>query len=185
MRVCLCTARTVVLRVLPGLRFAANVEHRLPDSPPPPPPHPWHCRRQRPIAWGKPAGPLATTDGRPSCSRRNVEALKASTGRLDCPYRIHSLAYLALVLSYLGEFAEGRALLEEALREGSRMGALYNQSRYVAQLSAVCLMAGGVDEAMQQRARRSPWPGSTGSAGTRRSRFTSWAPSMPRPTRRK
>ena len=42
------------------------------------------------------------------------------------------------------------ALLEEGLREGRRIGALQGQSFYVAQLSAVCLLAGRVDEAFQQ-----------------------------------
>jgi predicted ATPase/class 3 adenylate cyclase len=161
--------------------------------------------------------------------RRNVEARDPSTGRPDRPYQIFSLAWLAQVLSQLGQFAEGRrhgeealrlatvegrgnepmiahmclghlylaqgdlatasrlldqgmalcraadnwnagrpitaalgyacalagrlaegrALLEEALREGIRMGALQNQSYFVAQLGAVCLLAGRVDEAFQ------------------------------------
>ena len=43
-----------------------------------------------------------------------------------------------------GRLAEGRALLE-----GRRSGGLNGQSRYVAQLSAVCLLAGRIDEACQ------------------------------------
>jgi tetratricopeptide (TPR) repeat protein len=161
--------------------------------------------------------------------RRNVEALEPDTGRPDRPYQIHSLAWLAEVLSQLGQFAEGRrhgeealrrataegrgiepmiapqclgrlylaqgdleaairvldrglalcraadnwdngrgiaaslgyacalvgrlaegrAFLEEALRESRRMGALQAQPLYVAWFSAVCLLAGRVDEAMQ------------------------------------
>jgi tetratricopeptide (TPR) repeat protein len=48
-----------------------------------------------------------------------------------------------------GRLAEGRALLEAALRERFRTGASYAQSLYVARLSAVCLLKGHVDEAMQ------------------------------------
>jgi predicted ATPase len=161
--------------------------------------------------------------------RQNVEARDPGTGRPDRPPLIHSRAWLAQVLSQLGQFAEGRrhgeealrlattgghgtepmfahgclgrlylaqgdlaaavrlldrglalcrtadnwdvgrpiaaalgyasalagrlaagrTLLEEALREGIRMGALHNQSYFVAQLSAVCLLAGRVDEAFQ------------------------------------
>jgi tetratricopeptide (TPR) repeat protein len=45
--------------------------------------------------------------------------------------------------------AEGRALLEEALRESLRMGTLRNQSLHVARLSAVCLLDGRGEEAGQ------------------------------------
>jgi tetratricopeptide (TPR) repeat protein len=48
-----------------------------------------------------------------------------------------------------GRLAEGRALLEEALREGLRMSALSGQSLFVVRLSVVCLLEGRVDEAMQ------------------------------------
>src|SRR5215510_8556937 len=47
----------------------------------------------------------------------------------------------------MGRLAEGRALLEEALREGRRMGGLMAQSIHIAWLSAVCLLEGCVDEA--------------------------------------
>jgi tetratricopeptide (TPR) repeat protein len=58
-------------------------------------------------------------------------------------------ASLGYAYALVGRLAEGRALLEEALREGSRMGALQAQSLYVARLSAVCLLEGCVDEALQ------------------------------------
>ena len=58
-------------------------------------------------------------------------------------------AGLGYAYALVGHLAEGRALLEEALRESRRSGALHAQSRYVAWLSAVCLLAGCVDEAMQ------------------------------------
>jgi tetratricopeptide (TPR) repeat protein len=41
-----------------------------------------------------------------------------------------------------GRLAEGRALLEKAIREGMRTGALHNHSRWVAWLSEVCRLAG-------------------------------------------
>jgi tetratricopeptide (TPR) repeat protein len=49
----------------------------------------------------------------------------------------------------VGRLAEGRGLLEEALRESRRMGAPHAQSFYIAQLSAVCLLEGRIDEAGQ------------------------------------
>jgi predicted ATPase/class 3 adenylate cyclase len=58
-------------------------------------------------------------------------------------------AALGYACALTGRLVEGRTLLEEALKEGSRMGALHNQSRYVAWLSAVCLLEGRIDEALQ------------------------------------
>jgi tetratricopeptide (TPR) repeat protein len=58
-------------------------------------------------------------------------------------------AALGSACALAGRLAEGRALLEEALRESRRIGAPQNQSRYLAQLSAVCLLEGRVDEARQ------------------------------------
>jgi tetratricopeptide (TPR) repeat protein len=48
-----------------------------------------------------------------------------------------------------GRLAEGRALLEEAISESIRTGALENHSRWVAQLSEVCHLAGHGEEAWQ------------------------------------
>jgi tetratricopeptide (TPR) repeat protein len=58
-------------------------------------------------------------------------------------------ADLGYALALAGRLAEGRALLEEALRESLRMGRLYPQSLNIGRLSTVCLLEGGVDEAMQ------------------------------------
>jgi tetratricopeptide (TPR) repeat protein len=48
--------------------------------------------------------------------QQNVEALEANTGCPAPPYRIQSQGYLAVALSALGQFAEGRRHGEEALR---------------------------------------------------------------------
>jgi tetratricopeptide (TPR) repeat protein len=48
-----------------------------------------------------------------------------------------------------GRLAEGRALLEEAISESIRTGALANYSRWVARLSEVCRLAGHGEEAGQ------------------------------------
>jgi len=58
-------------------------------------------------------------------------------------------ASLGYASALMGRLAAGRVLLEEALRESRRMGAPHAQSLYIAWLSAVCLLAGHVDEAMQ------------------------------------
>jgi tetratricopeptide (TPR) repeat protein len=57
---------------------------------------------------------------------------------------------LAYAYTLAGLPAEGRALLEEALRESLRVGVLRNQSLHVARLSAVCLLEGRLEEAGQQ-----------------------------------
>src|SRR5262249_56927138 len=58
-------------------------------------------------------------------------------------------AVLGYASALAGRLAEGRALLEEALQESRRTGRLLTQSLRVAWLSAVCLLAGPVDEAGQ------------------------------------
>jgi predicted ATPase len=52
-----------------------------------------------------------------------------------------------------GRFPEGRALLEEAIREDVSTGALENHARWVAWLSEVCRLAGR-DEEAEQHARQ-------------------------------
>jgi tetratricopeptide (TPR) repeat protein len=78
---------------------------------------------------------------------------------------IPNAAALGYACALVGRLAEGRALLEEALREGSRMGALHNQSRYVAWLSAVCLLTGRVDEAFQHARQALALPRQYGERG--------------------
>jgi tetratricopeptide (TPR) repeat protein len=56
---------------------------------------------------------------------------------------------LGYVYALQGRLTEGRALLEEGISKGIRMGALLNHSRWVAQLSEVCRLAGHRDEAWQ------------------------------------
>jgi tetratricopeptide (TPR) repeat protein len=58
-------------------------------------------------------------------------------------------AYLGYASALQGRLAEGHALLEEAIRENSRTGALEAQSRWVAWLSEVCRLAGRGEEAWQ------------------------------------
>jgi tetratricopeptide (TPR) repeat protein len=59
------------------------------------------------------------------------------------------MAGLGSASALQGRFREGRALLEEAIREDSRTGALENHSRWVAWLSEVCRLAGQGEEAGQ------------------------------------
>jgi tetratricopeptide (TPR) repeat protein len=68
-------------------------------------------------------------------------------------YRGGVLRVIAAGLGYAyalqGRLAEGRALLEEAISEGIRQGALQNHSLWVAWLSEVCRLAGHGEEAGQ------------------------------------
>jgi transcriptional regulator with AAA-type ATPase domain/tetratricopeptide (TPR) repeat protein len=59
------------------------------------------------------------------------------------------LGDLAYARALAGRPAEGRTLLEEALRESLRVGTVRNQSLHVVRLSAVCLLDGRGEEAMQ------------------------------------
>jgi tetratricopeptide (TPR) repeat protein len=59
------------------------------------------------------------------------------------------VAGLGYASTLQGRLAEGRALLEEAIRESLHTGELLNHSRWVAWLSEVCRLAGRVEEAWQ------------------------------------
>jgi tetratricopeptide (TPR) repeat protein len=58
-------------------------------------------------------------------------------------------ASLGYASALQGRLAEGHALLEEAISESSRTGALQNQAYWVAWLSEVCRLAGRGEEAWQ------------------------------------
>jgi tetratricopeptide (TPR) repeat protein len=60
---------------------------------------------------------------------------------------------LGSAYAFQGRLAEGRTLLEEAISQGIRSGALRNHARVVAWLSEVCRLAGRCDEA-EQHARQ-------------------------------
>jgi len=62
-------------------------------------------------------------------------------------------ANLGYASALIGHLAAGRALLEEACREGLSTGALIAHSRYVVWLSAISLLTGHVDEAWQHADR--------------------------------
>jgi len=68
------------------------------------------------------------------------------------------VADLGYAYALQGRIAEGRALLEEAIREGQSMGARHAAYRIV-WLSEICRLAGHSEEAWQHAARRSTWPG--------------------------
>jgi tetratricopeptide (TPR) repeat protein len=59
------------------------------------------------------------------------------------------LTYWSYIYALQGRLAEGRTLLEEAINESIRIGALENHSRRVAWLSEVCRLAGHGEEARQ------------------------------------
>ena len=120
--------------------------------------------------YGEEALRLATVEGRgtePMFAHRSLGYLYLAQGDLAAAIRLldQSLTLcraaelwnlragitgdLGYACALAGRPTEGRALLEEALRENLRMGALHNQSLQVARLSAVCLLEGRVDEAMQ------------------------------------
>jgi class 3 adenylate cyclase/tetratricopeptide (TPR) repeat protein len=59
------------------------------------------------------------------------------------------MAGLGYAYALQGRLAEGRALVEEAIRAAMRTGALYDHANRVARLSEVCRLAGRCDEARQ------------------------------------
>ena len=91
-------------------------------------------------------------------------------------------AGLGYAYALQGRLAEGRALLEEAISEGIRTGALQGQAYQVAWLSEVCRLAGRGEEAWQHARQALDLARQQKHAETRRSRCTSLAPSMPTPT---
>ena len=80
------------------------------------------ARRQRPpgtrirFIWGRYTLTSATFGQAAALLRRTVETLGEKSGTHDTELRPHAQAWLALILSYLGEFAEGRHHGEEAVR---------------------------------------------------------------------
>jgi tetratricopeptide (TPR) repeat protein len=74
-------------------------------------------------------------------------ALCRASGNLDWLRR--TVAGLGYAYALQGRLAEGGALVEEAISESIRTGALQNQSRWVAWLSEVCRLAGRGEEAWQ------------------------------------
>jgi tetratricopeptide (TPR) repeat protein len=67
----------------------------------------------------------------------------------DWDFLRSTAASLGYAYALQGRLAEGRALLEEGIRAGIRMGGMGNHARWVAWLSEVCRLAGHSDEAWQ------------------------------------
>jgi tetratricopeptide (TPR) repeat protein len=119
---------------------------------------------------GEEALRLATLEGRgvtPVIVHSNLGSLYLAQGDLEQAIRVYDqglalarasgnrnmlrpiTAGLGYAYALQGRLTEGRALLEEAISEGLRMGALESQSLRVAQLSEVCRLAGRGAEAWQ------------------------------------
>ncbi len=92
---------------------------------------------------------LAQAAPAPSASAWSVEALEADRSEADLYYRIASRAWLTGVMGDPGEFAEGRALLEDALKDDIRTGGLNFHSGNLVRLSEICFLTGCHDEAWQ------------------------------------
>jgi len=119
---------------------------------------------------GEEALRLASLEGRgatPMVVHSNLGDLYLTQGDLEQAIRVYeqglalcrasgnrnNLRLIAAGLGYAsalqGRLAEGRALLEEAISEGIRTGALLGHAYRVAWLSEVCRLAGRGDEAWQ------------------------------------
>jgi tetratricopeptide (TPR) repeat protein len=120
--------------------------------------------------YGEEALRLATLDGRgatPVVVHAHISYLYLDQGDLEHAMRVleqglalcrasgnqNMLPVIVAGLGYAtalqGRLAEGRALLEEAISEGIRIGALQDHARWVAWLSEVCRLEGHSDEAWQ------------------------------------
>ena len=93
----------------------------------------------------------------------------------------NSAASLGYACALQGRLTEGRALLEEGIRESIRTGAR-QIALWVAWLSEVCRLMGHGDEAWQHARQALALARQHKERGTRRSRCTSLAPSRPTPT---
>ena len=82
-----------------------------------------------------------------------IRVLEPGPGPLSCLRQPDVLRGIAAGLGYAyalqGRLAEGRALLEEAISESIRTGALQGHAHWVAWLSEVCRLAGRGEEAWQ------------------------------------
>jgi class 3 adenylate cyclase/tetratricopeptide (TPR) repeat protein len=77
------------------------------------------------------------------------QGLALGRGSGDRSFSPPIMAGLGAAAALQGRLVEGRALLEEAIREGMRMGALEGQANHMAWLSEVCRRAGCGTEAGQ------------------------------------
>ena len=77
------------------------------------------------------------------------------------------VATLGYAYALQGRLAEGRALLEEGIREGIGRGEVGNHTRWVAWLSDVYRLMGRSEEAWQQACQALDGRGSSRPAGTR------------------
>jgi tetratricopeptide (TPR) repeat protein len=81
--------------------------------------------------------------------RRNVEAADGESGTPRADIRIQSQAWLALTLSHLGAFAEGRCHGEEALRLATREGRGITPIIAHSYLGELCLAQGDLEHAIR------------------------------------
>ena len=113
----------------------------------------WRAAAIMPIAHGCLGLPYLTQGDLEQAMRVLTKGLAICRASDNRDWSRQIAAGLGQAYALMGHLTEGFALLEEALRNDVRTGALHAHSEHMARLSEVCLLAGRRDEARQHAHR--------------------------------